>query len=407
MSCSLADSAHAQSGFRQGYIITTELDTIHGLIDFQEDKGEYQSCTFKRTTDSSKIRYRPTVLVGFGFLDGPLFVSQEIEKEINNGVTYLERVFLEVLVAGELTLMKIGRKYYVSTPEMDVIELASQTKSVYKENHEYEVVDKKYVGVLYSLMSNCPDVAQSVRSISLSETQLVALFEQYHACMQLKYTTYKVKKPALRFNAGIMVGINSSFLNFSYPYQGHEHLTDGFDPSYTWLAGLSFDVILPRISEGFSIQMNGYYEKNNYSDFSELEVGTTIMYNEVQIKLTQLKLPIGFQYIFKKTAISPFINGGFSPTIHLSTDAFLRQEIENNSVVDTYESIPFVLSKNQLGFYLSIGADKPLANGSSIQSSLRFELTNGIIDSNSWINRITPELNSRILNINLMLGYVF
>jgi len=96
---------NAQPDFRTGYIIFENGDTVHGKIDYQDDRLMSTVCSFKQMSSESIIDYSPYDIKEFRFENSKCYVSRTQESG--------EKVFLEYLIKGKLNV------YYYRDEEMN------------------------------------------------------------------------------------------------------------------------------------------------------------------------------------------------------------------------------------------------------------------------------------------------
>ncbi len=112
-------SIMAQSGFRPGFIIKNNGDTLNGLV-FYGSNGKFEkSCLFKRFEIAQEISYSPGQIKAYGFRNGRYFESKTIGRK---------KTFLECLVKGDVSVYIIPGKYkgtvYLQSPQTGLFKLA-------------------------------------------------------------------------------------------------------------------------------------------------------------------------------------------------------------------------------------------------------------------------------------------
>lgn len=66
-------SASAQVNPMQGYVITNNNDTIHGMIDYRSDAKNALECHFKENGQSDYRTYAPSDISGYRFTDDGIY----------------------------------------------------------------------------------------------------------------------------------------------------------------------------------------------------------------------------------------------------------------------------------------------------------------------------------------------
>src|SRR5690606_9135993 len=101
--CAIQISPDALSqGYRPGFIVQAEGDTIKGLIKYREGSSSYQSCIFKLTEESEISEYFPGDIKAYGIASNLLFES----KNLVNSQGLSTKAFTKVLVNGKLKLYR-------------------------------------------------------------------------------------------------------------------------------------------------------------------------------------------------------------------------------------------------------------------------------------------------------------
>jgi hypothetical protein len=168
----------AQSDFRDGYIITTNLDTIFGLIDNKSYYENSHFCDFKNKDKDSIIRFYPDQLLGYRYIDGKYYISEEINNQ---------KLFLEYLINGNLDIYflqdsKGNNHYYASKDSTRLQELNYRTgiKNINGQDKYYE--SKQYIGPLSYLTNDCPGLKDDIYRLNEpNHKKLISFAEKYHS----------------------------------------------------------------------------------------------------------------------------------------------------------------------------------------------------------------------------------
>ena len=96
-------SIMAQSGFRPGFVIKNNGDTLNGLV-FYGANGKFEkSCLFKRFEIAQEISYASDQIKAYGFNNGRYFESKTVGRK---------KTFFECLVKGEVSVYIVPGKLY-------------------------------------------------------------------------------------------------------------------------------------------------------------------------------------------------------------------------------------------------------------------------------------------------------
>lgn len=349
---------YAQRNYQEGYILTSQNDTLRGWIDFRSDKLNATVCTFKSDLKNEEKEYYPKEIYGYRYLnDGKFYVSREIEI---NGTK--KTVFLEFLLEGieNLYYYKEGEvKYYILENMKGELLYTSQEpeKLTYIGENQNYVTDYKYIGILKLYFKNQPEILKKVDKTTYDHQSMIKLVKEYHdlvctpdqACIIFES---KNIKDALIIKYSIYAGYN--YLS------GYKILTrynidfDGLmDKNYPVIGG-QVSLNVPRLSKSINFDLGislsslkgekKYYNNNN-------ELARTFKINSL---VGFLKL--GPSYTYHKGIIRPTVGAGIA----------LVKIFDPNVILNVYKSDEekkdYNISSTALGLYLSAGIDVKIAN---------------------------------------------
>lgn len=401
MAICLADISLSQTGYREGYVVTSAGDTLHGLVDYREDSKAYKSCNFKESKDQNTITYDPTSIVGYGFVKSKFFESREVSMKDQSP----EHVFLEVIIKGLASLNKYEETFFLEK-DGSVHPLVNESKEVYVDGKPLLMSTNQYIGTLNMLLYDCPDLKASIQKIRLTDKSLSNLVEAYNKCKGVPVlkgkqggpstqTLYTDKKPWAKAIIGITVGLNLSQIDFDNTIN-HEHLVGPFEISGAPLASFSLDLLSPKLSDRISIHSEfQYYFPSNYR-YNGRTYGRP---DVVTIEIQQYKIQAGIRYVFSKMNPSPYVNIGLSGTTISSNSSWTKDlyNLQGQYLGEARYSNEEVLSiKNHYGVWGGFGILMVLNNKLNSSLELRYEQTNGL----SAVS--TP--NSTISNFQIAFG---
>lgn len=382
---------HGQSEYKKGIVVTNNGDTISGLISYREGFRGYKVCNFKKSKGAPVTKYSPDQIQSYGFINDMYFES----KPFKNAKGNINNVFFEVLVKGNLTLYKYSLRYFVEKNGDGLHELTNEKQEVFVGNEIFMRESKRYLGVLNHLTSDCENFTETLMQSGNGEKDLTEIVEKYNRCRGEESISYKEKKPWFKANFGVLIGLNSSQLNFSP--------ANSFDRAFAVMPGVNLDILSPRINEKFSFHTGLFYLSTKYLSYYEDNRVNYIDRTDITIDAKQLKIPLGFKYMFSKKELSPYINGGASYTIQLETDSNFVSEREVNNVVYTTEGNAAEV-ENAIGYWAGIGLKKSISEKLNAFVEMRFENSGGVINYNSEIE--TGD-RGQMQNVQLLMGIVF
>jgi len=277
--------SNAQTGFRSGYIIKNEGDTLFGQVDFQSEGQMSRFCRFKQQ-DSLKVReYFPFEISGYRFTDGKYYVS----KRINN-----KNVFLEFLIKGKVNLYfyfdENVDRYFIEKDSLNFTEIPYQEVYKIKGNNEVLIRSKKHFGVLTYFMQDAPGLKTEILSIQQPDRKnLMALVKDYHnaICNGEACIVYENKPPIIKVNLECFIG--SMNIRYDVNEQNSTHTSTGV-LAHIWLPSFSEDCFFRT---GL-IYVNEVDHSSGYTDrfASDIRIPLQIEY-VFPSKIVQPKLAIG------------------------------------------------------------------------------------------------------------------
>jgi hypothetical protein len=389
----LSVSSLAQSDFRKGFIVTHDKDTVFGFADFHDGVKAFSSCNFKRTENGESQTYKPADILGYGFVDDRHFVTRSVPA--NGGA---EEVFMEVMVEGPVTLFRLRETFWVQKQGQDILELRKVEKEVYVDKRSYTKYVNEYIGTLNILLADCAALRDEIQDLEFRIRPLTKLIASYNSCQQPEVKVQKAKKPWIKANAGIAVGMDAS--NLKIDAQNYFH-SDGVVPykqSVSMMGGITLDISSPRLSERFAFTSAVLYTQHSYhlSNAEQQEPG--IHYVTIDVK--ELKIPFGLRYTFAPKPVTPFFNVGMTTAIHLeSSSTWLKQSVSGiGNVINFSDMGEIPTKKGQAGVWGGIGMLTRISEKFDASIELRYEYTNGIVDFE--LNDYT----SNVTNFQLLVG---
>ena len=356
---------NAQSGFRDGYVITSSNDTIYGQIDNTLNAKNENSCRFRK---GSVIQvYTPYQILGYGFKEERYFSSKIIDGS-----------FVEVLIEGELSLFKSGYDFYVQKAGGEVLKLETKkildTLEVETVSGTKEVVgfrdDLRWKGILSFLTNDCPDSYLTINNTKLDEKHLTKFAVKYNLCKSVPYRDFKSGKPWIRFGFSASAGMAYSDLKFSNQDLDHKYLVDSYQ-SWDPVFGLSFEVSSPRVNERIALQTDLSYIKTGFYSLAVVNTNDAEAYYDTYLDFSTLAVPVMAKYTFTTGKYSLFLSAGAEFDITLNANSKVFTEIAEGNTVDSYESEITDLNMYPMGFVGGLGITRAIGK-MSIGTMLRY-----------------------------------
>jgi hypothetical protein len=368
-------TAYSQWDFRPGYIINNNGDSLNGLISFSEGAMKYKICHFKNNNADKIEKINPDQIRYYRFNEDRLFKS----KDIPLSDTTTQKVFLEVLAKGKITLYRNEMTFFIEKegdPKLYVF--TNELKPVQINGYTIQKKDTKQIGVLSYLLGDCFEVADKMNISNFGERSLTSLVNDYNTCMGQSSITYKKRKAWIKGYKGVSLGINRSSIKFGPDKTGTDYLFHEFTASNSIQTGITGEIFSPKINERFSFTGSLLFSSSNYHSYSVSTSNKITDRYDVEIDLKGIKIPVGIRYTFFGKKIKPIIDFGVSGTYNFIANSYLRREHEVSKIVDTYEDKALEINKSLLGFWIGGGLKIPLYRKTETVFLVSYELINGI-----------------------------
>lgn len=362
---------YSQSDFREGFIINLNRDTTAGLIKYKEGNAGYSDCQFKEPGSNNIVTYPAADIIGYGFRNDRYFES----KKIDTAKISSQFVFLEVLVHGKVSLYKYDKVFYVEKTEYGLLNLSNKSVESTVDGRTVMTQSGNYHGVLNLLLSDSPEMSSRVPRTAFSEKSLTDLIEKYNKSMNSEVVVYKENKPWVHARFGVTGGFISSKITLEASNGLFDHLGP-FKRSGSPIFGVSFELLLPRTNERWSLHSDFLFTKSVNESYNVRTLTGTPTKNWVTIDLTHLKIPVGLRYTFQGEKVSTFINAGLSESFTLSSSTNWIQTAYNITLVDNKEALE--ISKTQPGFWGGLGLMTSVGKGMNAYIEFRYEKTDGV-----------------------------
>ncbi|WP_205503198.1 hypothetical protein [Rufibacter psychrotolerans] len=317
--------------FEPGYVIVRG-DSLKGFIERTDETKLSVAVNFKENSSSAVRHYAVGELEGFGFPKDGLHFAPVPAQIRSISATETTTRYAKKLVTGYTSLYKLqlprteqAQEYLKDNEHVYVL----KKDTTFYTLAQYEVltdngyrVDKRYVGLLISLLNDCPTIAPaSLHKVSFKDAALAPLISKYNSCKDPASAniahTYKAK-------AMVKWGPEAGYATVYAPNKD-AFLTDkdAFLGGNGYWAGISWDIVAPNVSRRFSTKLGLNYLNIRYDYLSRTRNGYSVKPYEVKEQRHMLRLPIGTQYNFNNAPgkkISPFVNFGLTAQFSANSD---------------------------------------------------------------------------------------
>ncbi len=329
--------------FGQSEYFSTDSSTSVGikLID-GGDLINSQFCQVKK--GEKTIQYTPYEVKEFGFKDGQIYISKEIQIADSS-----KRVFLERLHKGNITLYfyrgKGIKTFFIEKDSTLFIEVPKQ------------VSDDVYSKQLLNLTVDCSNVSDACKLVSYNKKSLSKLISRYNKCEL---------KPFPHFKYGFLIGYE--FLQL-IPSSEQDDNLEYFDHKYD--GGFTLGIFLdnPILVSDFSVHAELLLAKHGYS-YNKLVDNKDL---DFVANFTSLNIPLLFKYAYPSNKIRPFINSGIIGTYFIKNETLLYETTINETIIEINDTeITSMISDYHLGYVIGGGLEYKLNYKNSMFFELRY-----------------------------------
>jgi hypothetical protein len=286
---SLTFAAQSQHDYRNGYVITNNNDTLHGLIDFNDYRINSRICQFKQAPDDSPVFYTPKDIIAYRINDDRYYVSRTVP--IGNDQ---EDMFLEYLIKGQASIYyyrdHLGDHYLIDRQGNPLEEVVYKKEEIMIDHVNRLQESTRHIGMLKAYLSDCPEIFPRIESLKKPDhDNMIGLARDYHQriCNNDSCIIYAQQKPPLRIAAEPVIGFNK----YKYGKQFYAG------------TGVILHFWLPRSSERLYVK-TGYLYSKAILDKPRNEEEE----NEISIH----KIPLQFEYIFPGKVLKPRLSYGIN-----------------------------------------------------------------------------------------------
>ena len=274
---------NAQQDFRPGYIITRDMDTLYGEIDYRGDILMSTTCRFK-APETKKIKtYTPDDLFGFRFTDSKYYVAETLETG--------ERLFLQYLVNGKLSVFyyrdKEGKDHYLINKMGLPLRELPYSEGIISRKDGNDLFKQSYfhMGLLKVYTRDAPEIQKEILRIKKPDSRnLIKLAEDYQkrVCNNKVCIIYEKKQPFLSVSADLFYGIT----NFR------------FLKGYSNAIGTNIYFWMPRANDKIFLKTGIAYEQIEWlgSSIGIYKIPFQIMY-VYSMKIIKPKAAIGANFV--------------------------------------------------------------------------------------------------------------
>lgn len=319
-------SVLSQSNYKEGYIITMEKDTVHGLIDFRTDHTNSLICKFKLSDEASEKNYQPGEIAGYRFVnEGKYYVSRAVV------IDSLKRtVFLEFLVQGLLNLYYFPEGigcYFFENKDGTLVAITKKPDEII-DNSKLKV-DDRYKGMLSYISRDCLPLAFKTSKVEFNKESMIVFTKDYHDQMcdsgeKCIIFENDYKKKFTKFNFTAFSGIEFNDIKFN-------DINLSKMLSFSPIVGIGLNISSPRLIKSVSIMVDAILSKiAGACDYSN-----NLTYSQYSFSGIKSNFSGGLEYIYQKGKFRPAINAGISYSYFFNLNSTLKtnSQISENVIL--------------------------------------------------------------------------
>lgn len=404
----LSQAIFCQVNFVKGYVISSNKDTLNGLIDYRNWDINPTKLYFKAIQNGNTKIYKPNDIIGFGVnreYYESAFVKMEMSSLNTTDLTTkrelvfkVDSVFLETIIQGEKTLLAykgtdVREQFYIKN--RDSVELLIHKKYLTKTDVQNIVTkNNMYLNQLAVYLQDIPNLQEKLKNVEYSTKSLKELFSYYYQKTETSPQITK-KTEKISFEFGFITGVTVFDIKFTgnnFP----ELINANFPKSINPMVGIFFDIVMPKNQKRWSLHNEVIYSsfKTNgqTSDYVDNDKFTNynISFDNTYFKVMNL---IRYKPLIGKFTI--YINAGLSNGWGLSDKSMRTKRTKLFSMDRTEVGNVLEKSRNyEQGYLFGAGAKYK-----KIMVEIRNEKGNGMSE---FIN-----LASNTNRTSFLLGYQF
>jgi len=386
----------AQRDYRPGFIVKQNGDSTSGWVSYRSEKKNNQVCFFRPGEKETTIEYKPDQLLSYGFLGDKRY------EVINVGTPdSAKNVFAQCVVKGRLSLYRHDNAFYLETSGSLIKLPPKKDSTIYTDKGSVVREDRRYVGILNSLISECN--ISATKKTQYAESHFAALVQQYNRCKGQAGLIYKEEKPSTRVNFHLLAGLDVTKFKLDDGYLPFAGSLPTFedDVSTTPTFGLGLDLSAPRLFDKLFFTVEAWYQKQTYHGYSDQQLGADyFVYEDHYLNASFLKVPLGIRYSFSQESNTPYFQVGFVQYFIQSADLTVEVESVINSNSETTITDYDFMDRNPSGVWAGVGYSRTIGNKLKAIAEVRIESTNGFVGP-------TLDPYSNTTSLNFLVGIKF
>jgi hypothetical protein len=382
----LVQTAMAQS-YRNGFIRLKDGQEITGLIGDMVP-GDPAGIQFKTELAGELKIYLATEIEGYGIVGGFFYSS------FKNPGPKGDWDFVELLVKGELTLIRSNNMFFIHAKG---------------ESQISHLPGSAFISILMKMMKNCPYVAAQTVRVKLNTFDLTTHVQAFNDCIAIKNPNYD--NASRKVSIALVGGYDFTSCKFrGDDDQSSRYLASGklYDRSFVQF-GADITIRSYRLSSSVGLYTGAYFNSNSYTALTKMSFrnGESEV-NEFSIDYKELKIPLGFEYSPPtRSPLSYFIRIALTfPKVLSVKSKHISQEIRSKNG-DVYYFPPSDVSdiSKMVQVGGGVGLDYRIYKNSRIRLQANYAVGGGSAELK--VNGTTRTNDGSFQSFNAMAGFVF
>lgn len=317
------------------------------------------------------VEYSPYEVREFGFDDGRVYVSREIQTSDST-----KKVFLERLCEGETNLY-----YYIEKGRKSFF--IEKNGSLFFELQKRNKDNRTYTEQLSDVTNDCSNVADAVKYIGYKKKSIARFIERYNTC---------VERPFPHFRYGLTLGYELAKL-----VTPSDNLADDLKYlDFNYAGGLAIGLFIdnPILVSDVSLHGEVCFSKQGFSYNKRIDDKDI----DFVANLSTLKVPLLIRYTYPSNKIRPFANLGLVGSFNIRNKCQLYETTISKSKIEIVDAkLSSAIDNIQLGYCMGGGMEYKLKSRNSLSFEMRYTNQYGIVN---------PE-TLRISGFSLVTGITF
>jgi len=302
----------AQSGFRAGFIIKNDGDTLNGLV-FYGSNGKFKkACLFKRFEIAQEFSYSSSEIKAYGFANGRYFESKTIGKK---------RTFLECLVQGVVSVYIIPGDYrgsvYLQSSSTGLFKLEKGNNNIKGEDFG------SYRDVLAWMLNTQGDLKVSLSYLDYDAKEIaIAVRKSFSfsgiaskGFCQTPGVNNLQDNSFLKDGSLLSIGLcgGYQFLSINTPASADlQYFAQAqFNKSFRPVIGLFLNTRFSKVSDRWSVDLALQYLADSYYGYSEYPIHESeTNRDDIMIDFSEMQFPLALRFTFGKGNTRTYVKAG-------------------------------------------------------------------------------------------------